>query len=199
MSSEKTGNLGLHKWAPTDGVLRTEFNDNFGKLDEKVAGIGDVSLIPQPTVVDALKDKDDKIDDRGISIKKFIVASETSHDQAFQRANDYIRNLAISTGFTNVPSLRVPTGKYIINKEVKMSPYVKIKSEGYVGFSVTFNGTGFYVAPNSDDPKYSNSAGTPLELSKLSWNRGKYFDGSNGAIIFSTTVDKSMVGAKTVA
>ncbi|MED3911209.1 hypothetical protein P4597_18930 [Peribacillus simplex] len=61
MSSEKTGNLGLHKWAPTDGVLRTEFNDNFGKIDEKVAEIGDVDLIPQNTIVDALKDKDDKI------------------------------------------------------------------------------------------------------------------------------------------
>jgi hypothetical protein len=39
MSSEKTGNLGLHKWAPTDGVLRTEFNDNFGKIDEKVTEV----------------------------------------------------------------------------------------------------------------------------------------------------------------
>ncbi|MFE4812793.1 polysaccharide deacetylase family protein [Peribacillus simplex] len=39
MSSEKTPNLGLHKWAPTDGVLRTEFNDNFGKVDEKVAEV----------------------------------------------------------------------------------------------------------------------------------------------------------------
>ncbi|MFE4430828.1 hypothetical protein ACFRH9_28300 [Peribacillus butanolivorans] len=37
MSSEKHANLGLHKWASTDGVLRTEFNDNFGKVDEKVA------------------------------------------------------------------------------------------------------------------------------------------------------------------
>lgn len=39
MSSEKHANLGLHKWAPTDGVLRVEFNDNFGKLDEKTAEI----------------------------------------------------------------------------------------------------------------------------------------------------------------
>lgn len=61
MSSEKTGNLGLHKWAPTDGVLRTEFNDNFGKIDEKVAGIGDLALIPQSNIIDALKDKDDKL------------------------------------------------------------------------------------------------------------------------------------------
>ncbi|MFJ7509359.1 GDSL-type esterase/lipase family protein [Peribacillus simplex] len=39
MSSEKHVNLGLHKWAATDGVIRTEFNDNFGKIDEKVAEV----------------------------------------------------------------------------------------------------------------------------------------------------------------
>lgn len=92
MSSEKQTDLGLHKWGPTDGVLRKEFNDNFGKIDEKVAevvglvesaagavaDIGDLSLIPQATVVDALKDKDDKITtvntqlaDVVIDVKKF--------------------------------------------------------------------------------------------------------------------------------
>lgn len=34
MSSEKTQNLNLHKWGPTDYVLRTEWNDNFETLDE---------------------------------------------------------------------------------------------------------------------------------------------------------------------
>ncbi|MGG0413147.1 hypothetical protein [Peribacillus simplex] len=39
MSSEKTPNLGLHKWASTDSVLRTELNENFAKLDEKTAEV----------------------------------------------------------------------------------------------------------------------------------------------------------------
>ncbi|MBT2714749.1 right-handed parallel beta-helix repeat-containing protein [Bacillus sp. ISL-57] len=39
MSSEKHKNLGLHKWAPTDAVIRAEFNDNFGKIDEKLAEV----------------------------------------------------------------------------------------------------------------------------------------------------------------
>jgi len=34
MSSEKTPNLGLHKWAAPDYVQRTEFNDNFAKIDD---------------------------------------------------------------------------------------------------------------------------------------------------------------------
>lgn len=56
MSSEKTGNLGLHKWAPTDGVLRTEFNDNFGKIDETVAGVSS-QLAESVVDVDNLKKK----------------------------------------------------------------------------------------------------------------------------------------------
>jgi len=34
MSSEKTPNLQLHKWQATDYVQRTEFNDNFVKIDQ---------------------------------------------------------------------------------------------------------------------------------------------------------------------
>ncbi len=34
MSSEKTPNLQLHKWQATDYVQRTEFNDNFEKIDD---------------------------------------------------------------------------------------------------------------------------------------------------------------------
>lgn len=34
MSSEKTPNLQLHKWQATDYVQRTEFNDNFVKIDD---------------------------------------------------------------------------------------------------------------------------------------------------------------------
>ncbi|MED3832919.1 hypothetical protein [Peribacillus frigoritolerans] len=39
MSSEKHTNLGTHKWAGSDGLFRTEFNDNFGKLDEFAGGL----------------------------------------------------------------------------------------------------------------------------------------------------------------
>ncbi|CAM3641595.1 hypothetical protein [Mesobacillus zeae] len=39
MSSEKTPNLGLHKWKSTDYVQMVEFNENFVKLDEKSAEV----------------------------------------------------------------------------------------------------------------------------------------------------------------
>ncbi len=37
MSTRKTQNYQLHQWEATDDFLRTEFNENFGKLDEAVA------------------------------------------------------------------------------------------------------------------------------------------------------------------
>lgn len=37
MSTNKSKNYGLHLWAPSDSFLRTEFNDNFTRIDEKLA------------------------------------------------------------------------------------------------------------------------------------------------------------------
>lgn len=37
MSSKKTTNYKLHQWEPSDDFLRSEFNENFTKLDEAVA------------------------------------------------------------------------------------------------------------------------------------------------------------------
>ncbi len=37
MASEKTSNIGLNKWTPSDYVKVDEFNDNFDKIDEVVA------------------------------------------------------------------------------------------------------------------------------------------------------------------
>ncbi|GMK47659.1 hypothetical protein PghCCS26_47890 [Paenibacillus glycanilyticus] len=39
MSSDKTTNLALHKWAGTDPVERTEFNDNFGIIDVQLSKV----------------------------------------------------------------------------------------------------------------------------------------------------------------
>ena len=39
MSSKKTTNYKLHQWEATDDFLRTEFNENFGKLDGAVRNL----------------------------------------------------------------------------------------------------------------------------------------------------------------
>ena len=38
MSTNTSQNLGLHLWEPNDQVLRTEFNQNWQKIDTAVAG-----------------------------------------------------------------------------------------------------------------------------------------------------------------
>lgn len=38
-SSSKTPNLNLHKWARTDPVLCDDFNENFGIIDNAIAGV----------------------------------------------------------------------------------------------------------------------------------------------------------------
>lgn len=42
MSSEKTEHYQLHKWIPEDDFVRTEFNENFTKLDTVLAGKSEV-------------------------------------------------------------------------------------------------------------------------------------------------------------
>lgn len=39
MSTNKTENYGLHAWEPGDDFMRTEFNENFQKLDAALAGL----------------------------------------------------------------------------------------------------------------------------------------------------------------
>jgi hypothetical protein len=133
-----------------------------------------------------------------VNLSEHISETDTSHDQAFQRANDACRQDTIISGIEKAYTIKVPSGKYVINQEIKISPYVKLKSEGYVVFSVTFNGTAFHITPDVNDPKY-DSTSPDLHLFKNSWNRGEYFDGSNGGFIFTTTLDNHDSTTKTVA
>ena len=49
MSTNKTPNLQLHAWEPTDGFSRAEFNDNFAKLDA-AHGEVETALAEKPTM-----------------------------------------------------------------------------------------------------------------------------------------------------
>lgn len=45
MSTNKSAHLNLHLWEPEDDFLRTEFNENFEKLDEKVAAAAELPYV----------------------------------------------------------------------------------------------------------------------------------------------------------
>lgn len=159
---------------------------------------GDKSYKDNNFVVDKLNIISKKLDGFN-NIKEFNVKGDgtTGDARAIQEAINYFRLQTIKSNFTKMAVLRFPSGKYIIDKEIKLSPYVKIKSEGYVEFCVTHNGTGFYISPMEDDPKFNNSS--PDHLNKNSWNRGKYIDGSDGSIIFTTSLENDKSATKTIA
>jgi len=87
MSSEKTTNLKMHKWVPTDPVQMTEFNDNFGKIDSKM---GEVTT---------------QLADIAINVKSFGAKGDGITDDTanIQKALDSGR------------VVRVPKGTYMIN------------------------------------------------------------------------------------
>lgn len=175
---------------------------------ELLTGIDNVS-----TQLDETKAETSRIDEftvkinkdlttRGFNILNFISEGETTHSDAFQRANDYIREKVLSSTLSEIPSLRVPAGTYVIDKTVIMSPYLKIKSEGTVRFNVTVNGIAFHITPSADDPRFNtqSTANTyNYVFNKNAWNRGKYFDGSNGGFLFTTQLDRATSNTVAIA
>ncbi len=125
MSSEKTTNLQLHKWAASDFVKRTEFNDNFMKIDKAIYDKADKTEINNLATGKADKDYVDtelesvtaslaentrhKLD--WVNVVEMFNADPTgaiSSSQAFQDAVDYL-----NTGIGG--TIYIPNGKYLID------------------------------------------------------------------------------------
>ncbi len=72
MSTKKTQNYQLHQWEATDDFLRTEFNENFGKLDEALGKKTEVVIgvyIPDNT--------EERFIDLGFTPKAVLVVGST--------------------------------------------------------------------------------------------------------------------------
>lgn len=87
MSSQKTTNLNMHKWEPADAVQRTEFNDNFQKIDEHAQSV--TSQLAQKVKADDLVVY---LDDRFPR-----TTGETSDSPRIQRAIDYVQRYGENT------------------------------------------------------------------------------------------------------
>lgn len=136
------------------------------------------------------------------NVKQYNVVGDgvVGDSDSIQAMINTARQNVIANGLTSFYTIDLPSGTYVIDKEIKMSPYIKLKTNGIVIFKVTFNGTAFWIAPTAGDPIYENNDTTkPIHLRKNAWNKGDYFDGSNGAFIFTTTLDKNTTGNNTVA
>ncbi len=118
MASEKTSNIGLNKWTPSDYVKVDEFNDNFDKIDEVAAdhaaqladvsnNIGDLSILPEwlrVSIANVIVQLNDNIRQFGINVKtppyNASGNGETDDSKSIQSALD--------TGL----DVWIPTGKY---------------------------------------------------------------------------------------
>ena len=72
MSTKKAKNYQLHQWEPADNFLRTEFNENFGKLDEALGKKAEVVIgvyIPDNT--------EERFIDLGFTPKAVLVVGST--------------------------------------------------------------------------------------------------------------------------
>ncbi|MFJ7937170.1 hypothetical protein ACIQYG_01380 [Peribacillus sp. NPDC096622] len=96
MSSEKHENLGQDK--STDYVLRTEFNDNFGKSEEKDAEVP--AEVAETTNV------------QGVNVEKFITTNtDAGRTQAFKDAFAHIKT-------NGEKVLRIPEGEFVVNNTI---------------------------------------------------------------------------------
>jgi hypothetical protein len=125
-----------------------------------------------------------------VNVNQYSISPNTGQGvgAAFNSMISTLRTNVINNSLTQFYTVEIPSGKYIIDQQINVSPYIKFKSLGLVIFEVTFNGSAFYIAPQSGDPTYPS---TPYYLSKNAWNRGDYFDGSNGGFVFETTLNIS--------
>jgi hypothetical protein len=122
------------------------------------------------------------------------------NSDSIQAMIDNCRNNTIAKGdLSNQYTILLESGKYIIDKTIKMSPFIKLKPIGQVEFCVTHNGTGLWITPDAADPKFGYSTNQSIHLYKNSWMRGEFIDGSNGALIFSTTINRDAATTKTIA
>jgi hypothetical protein len=162
---------------------------------------GDVAALQNQANQNASRlDSNDRLVNGDYNVKQYYVVGDgvVGDSDTLQAMINTVRTNVINNGLKQFYTIDIPSGTYIIDKEVKVSPYIKFRSKGIVIFKLTFNGTAFWIAPSQGDPTYTQSGNT-YYLNKNVWNRGDYFDGSNGGFIFTTELDKDSNGSNTAA
>lgn len=111
MSSEKTPNIGLHKWKTTDYMQVGEVNDNFGKLDAKMA-----------EVTAQLTTTTNQI---GVSVEEFGAIGNGIDDdtQAFINAINYCN--------INQINLEISGKSYLIKGELPFPSKIIVRGKGH--------------------------------------------------------------------
>jgi len=95
----------------------------------------------------------------------------------FQRAIDYVRNLALRTQDTScLPSLLIPAGRYMLTQTIDTAPWIKLCSVG--GVLLDFSG----LPAGCDGMTCRNETTLPATQLRFPGDRSPFLDGSGGTI-----------------
>lgn len=131
MSSQKTTNLNMHKWVPTDPVQREEFNENFQKIDDKTAEV-DAQLA--------------EIALQRVDVNAYATVADAITEVTARKLSGQTPILWFSprdTDYETLSTVTVPTGVHVIMDEPLVytgateEPCLVIGSEGNVTFKPT--------------------------------------------------------------
>ena len=113
--------------------------------------------------------------DYQINIKQFGAKGDglTNDSIAIQKAINYLTNIILNSDYATNNTIYIPGGKYKIQNQIILSPFIKLKTIGYAVFeSYVSNDSTLFIKPDAD---YIDTIGN-----RQDWFRGPIIDGSSG-------------------
>lgn len=115
----------------------------------------------------------------GVNIKQFGAYGDGINEDSlyFQNCIDYLTNIIRASDIANENIINIPSGKYKISNKISLSPYIKLRTKGFVALlSYVTNGSTLHICPSAND--LNQSIGD-----RQDWFRGPIINGDGGLII----------------
>ncbi|MEH7400121.1 hypothetical protein V7148_03945 [Gottfriedia acidiceleris] len=105
---------------------------------------------------------------------------------AFKNAIKYARNQILFYNFKSNIQVLIPGGIYKISEKLIFSPYIHIKTQGFVIINTTVsNGSTIHFTAQEDDPPFLHL------MSKQQYHRSPLINAADGGMLIRSTLDKS--------
>ncbi|MER1987254.1 MAG: hypothetical protein ABS948_15325 [Solibacillus sp.] len=105
---------------------------------------------------------------------------------ALQALINSVRAKVIASNFKVDNVVEIPAGRYKLNSQIIMSPFLKLKAVGRVIFETYIpNNSALWVTPQADDPDFLTI------MNKQQWLRSPIINGVDGGFIFVNKLNKN--------
>lgn len=135
------------------------------------------------------------VNQRGVNAKSHGLAGDGRIDDApaLQALLDSVRAEVIASNFTANNVVAIPAGRYRLNSQIRMSPFIKLKAVGRVIFETyIMNDSALWVTAQADDPDFLTL------MNKQQWLRSPLLNGVDGGFIFVNKLDKETSNATAI-